>query len=255
VTFAIGADAYDRYMGRYSRELAAKMVAFAGVEEAMRALDVGCGPGSLTETLAARVGAKRVAAADPSESFVSACRERVSQADVRVASAEALPWPDESFDAVLSQLVLNFMRDARAGVSEMKRVARRGGVVASATWDYSDGMRMLRVFFDSALVLDPEAPDEGKTMRFQDPESLASLWQELGFDSVETAALEVEGAYTSFDDYWNPFTEGVGPGGSYCASLTPDHRAALREECRKRLGDPREPFVLSARAWAVRGWA
>jgi SAM-dependent methyltransferase len=253
MTFVISADSYDRYMGRYSRELAPRLVEFGRVEPGMRVVDVGCGPGPLTEALAARLGADNVAAADPSELLVAACADRVPEADVRLAPAEQLPWPNDSFDAAFSQLVVNFMRNARAGVGEMRRVVREGGAVTSCTWDYSEGMRMLRIFWDAAVALDPEAPDEGRTMQFQRPEELEALWREVGLGEIETAPLDVAVDYESFDDYWEPFTTGTAPGGAYCASLTPERRVALREECRRRLGNPQGPFRLPARAWAVRG--
>jgi SAM-dependent methyltransferase len=240
-------------MGRYSRELAPRLADFAAIEPGSRALDVGCGPGALTAELVRRVGADSVIAADPSESFVAACAESVPGADVRVASAESLPWPDDSVDAALAQLVVNFLEHPAAGVIEMCRLVRPGGTVSACTWDYSDGMRMLRTFWDAALALDPEAPDEGRTMRYQDPHDLAALWRETRLEEVETTPLEVEAEYRSFDDFWEPFLSGTGPGGAYCTSLSPKRQLALREECCRRLGDPRGPFALPARAWAVRG--
>jgi SAM-dependent methyltransferase len=252
MSFAVSADAYDRFMGRYSRELAPQLADFAGVRPGLRALDVGCGAGALTDELARRLGPDAVAAADPSETLVGACRERVAGADVRVAPAERLPWPDETFDVALAQLVVNFMTDARAGVSEMARVVHAGGTVAACTWDYAAGMTMLRKFWDAALALDPEAPDE-RDMPFTQPDELAGLWRDAGLAEVTTSALEVEAAYSGFDDYWEPFLGGVGPGGAYCASLDPECRSALERECRSRLGDPAGSFTLSARAWAVGG--
>lgn len=253
MTFAVSGDAYDRYMGRYSRLLAPALADFAQVEPGSSALDVGCGPGALTAELARRLGAESLIAADPAEPLVAACAQRVPGADVRVASAESLPWPDDSVDAALAQLVVNFLEDPAAGLMEMRRLVRPGGVVAACTWDYSDGMRMLRTFWDAALELDPEAPDEGRTMRYQDPDDLAELWRETGLEEIETAPLDVEAEYGDFDDFWEPFLSGAAPGGAYCASLSPERQAALREECRRRLDDPRGPFTLGARAWAVRG--
>jgi SAM-dependent methyltransferase len=221
-------DAYDRFMGRYSRLLAPRFIAFAGIAEGMRALDVGCGSGLLTSALADRLGATTVAAADPSERLLAACAHRVPGADVRRAPAEALPWPDASFDAVLSQLVLNFVADADAAVAEMRRVTAPGGIVASCTWDYAGGMRMLRTFWDAAAELDPQAPDESR-MRYRSEDELASLWGRGGFDNVATGPLDVEVRYGSFDEYWEPFTLGVGPAGAYCASLDAEQREALRE--------------------------
>ena len=253
MSFAVPAGSYDRYMGRYSRKLAPLFAEFAGVRPGMRALDVGCGPGALTESLAARAGADAVAAADPSESFVATCAERVPVADVRRASAESLPWSDSEFDVVLSQLVVNFLDDAPGAVSEMRRVARSGGVVAACTWDYRERMEMLRVFWDAALAVDPDAPDEGGRMRFATTAELREQWLAAGVGDVTTDALEVGERYDGFDDYWQPFTAGVGPGGAYCVALEPERREALRDECRRRLGDPSGPFELRARAWAVRG--
>jgi SAM-dependent methyltransferase len=253
MTFAAPAESYECYMGRYSRPLAPLFAEFAGVRPGMRVIDVGCGPGALAEALAERGGEERLAAADPSAAFASACAARLPGADVREAHAEALPWPDGSFDAALAQLVVNFMREPVAGVGEMRRVVRSGGTVAACVWDYRQRMGMLRAFWDAALELDPQAPDEGRTMRFQDPEELRRLWLEVGLEDVRTVALEVERLYQSFDDYWLPFTTGIGPGGGYWASLSPHAREALREQCRRRLGDPGGPFGLTARAWAVRG--
>jgi ubiquinone/menaquinone biosynthesis C-methylase UbiE len=251
MTFAAPAEAYDRYMGRWSRRLAPLLADFAGVKDGMRVLDVGCGPGSLTEHLAERVGARQVHAVDPSEQFVQACAARVPRAEVAVASAEQLPWADGVMDVVLSQLVVNFLPDPPAGVREMGRVARRG-VVAGCVWDY-ERMGMLRPFWDAALALDPEAPAEHLVMRFAKPPELRDLWLEAGLEDVETSVFEVEEHYASFEEWWEPFTAGVGPGGGYCAALEPAAREALREECRRRLGEPGGAFRLQAAASAVRG--
>ena len=255
MSFAVSADAYDRYMGRYSRVLAPLFADFAGVEAGQRALDVGCGPGALTAELGTRVGADRVAAVDPAAGFSRACADRVPGADVRTAPAEELPWPAASFDAVLSQLVVSFVRDADAAVREMRRVLGAGGTVAACTWDYGGEMQMLRTFWDAALALDPSAPDEARVMGYSDPGSLRELWLRPGLRDVETAPLVVEVEYADFDDYWRPFLTGTGPGGAYCVSLDGPQRTALREQCLSRLGTPKGSFTLTARAWAVRGVA
>lgn len=252
-TFFVAGDAYDRFMGRYSHKLAPRLIEFVRIEPGMRVIDVGCGPGALAERLAERVGSELVSAVDPSEQFVVACAQRVPGADVRRADAEELPWREGAFDAALAQLVVNFMRDPHAGVAEMRRVVRPGGVVGACTWDYGDGMRMLRLFWDSAHALDPDAPDEGRTMRFVTSEELDVLWRAVGLHDVETGSLVVETRYADFDDLWEPLTLGVGPAGSYCASLEPKPRQALRDELFVRLGSPTGPFTLGARAWAVRG--
>jgi len=255
VSFAVPADAYDRYMGRYSKRLAGAFADFAQIELGHRVLDVGCGPGALTSEIASRVGAHLTAAADPSEGFARACARAVPGADVRTASAEELPWPSGSFDAVVSQLVVSFLRDVDASVAEMRRVLRPGGMLAACSWDYAGQMQMLRAFWDAALALNPEAPDEGRVMAYADRDSLRELWLSAGLRDVEAAPLTVEAAYDDFDDYWQPFLTGTGPGGRHCISLDADDQAALRQECFQRLGAPTGPFMLSARAWAVRGVA
>ena len=246
-------DAYDRYMGRYSDQLAITFLSFVGGSPGQQALDVGCGPGALTQVLATGLGAAHVAAADPSESFVAACAERVPGADVRRAAAAELPWIDATFDLVVSQLVLNFLPDPEAGVAEMLRVVRPGGTIAACTWDYADGMTMLRTFWDAAGEVDPESPDEARTMRFTTERELAGLWENAGLTDVRTRSLEVRTEYADFDDYWEPFTLGIGPGGAYAAALDATTLAQLRDGCRRRLGNPAGAFILTARAVAVSG--
>jgi ubiquinone/menaquinone biosynthesis C-methylase UbiE len=253
MTFTVAGDKYDRFMGRYSRELAPRMIEFAGVRPGMAVVDVGCGPGALTERLVERIGAESVSAADPSEPFVAAAAERAPGADVRQAAAEELPWEADCFDAALSQLVVNFMSDADAGVSEMCRVVRSGGAVAACTWSYGTDMEMLRAFWDAARRLDSGAPDEGSTMRFRSAEELDELWRRVGLDEVETGHLRVETTYSGFEDFWEPFTFGVGPAGAYCARLEPEQREALRAELFAGVGKPDGPFTLGAEACAVRG--
>lgn len=255
MSFAVAGEKYDRFMGRYSRELAPQMIQFAGIAPGMTVLDVGCGPGALTERLVERVGVGNVAAADPSASFVAAAIERVPGADVRQAAAEELPWDDNRFDAVLSQLVVNFMRDADAGVSEMRRVARPGAVVAACTWSYGEDMAMLRAFWDAARRLDSGAPDEGSTMPYRSTEELGELWRRAGLSDVKTDHLRVETGYMDFDDLWEGFTYGVGPAGAYLERLEPKHQGQLRTELFKGLGEPADRFALSATACAVRGLA
>src|SRR5947199_2420700 len=178
VSFTVGTDAYARHVGRYGAALSAAHADAAGVAPADAALDVGCGPGVLLLELARRLGGDHVAGADPSEPFVDAARAAVPEADLRVAPAEQLPFEAGAFDVVLSQLVINFMTDARAGVAEMRRVARR--TVTSCAWDYAGEMTMLRAFWDAALELDPNAPDEGRTMRYCTPQELRALWAGAG---------------------------------------------------------------------------
>jgi SAM-dependent methyltransferase len=221
----------------------------------MRALDVGCGPGALLSALAERLGAANVAGADPSEPFVEACRARVPRAEVVVASAEALPFPDGEFDATLSQLVVNFMDDAEAGVREMARVTREGGTVASAVWDYGGEMTLLRAFWVAVREVDEDgaAADEAEVMQWCGEGDLAELWDRVGLGDVRFGALTVRAAYDGFEDLWWPLPTGVGPAGAYTKSLDDQRRAALHDALRRRLSVGDEPFELTARAWAAVG--
>jgi SAM-dependent methyltransferase len=255
-TFRASADAYDRFVGRYGPELARALIDFAGVEPGMRTLDVGCGPGALAAMLVERLGAASVSAADPSAPFVDACRTRLPGVDVVEAGAEALPFADGDFDAAVSQLVVNFMRDGESGVREMARVTRPGGIVASCVWDYGGEMTLLRAFWDAAREVDPErgaAADEGVVMRWCAEGELAELWRAAGLGSVRFGSLVARAKYADFEDLWSPLPTGVGPAGAFCKSLEENDRAALREAFRRRLGVGDRPFELTARAWSVVG--
>ena len=254
--FRVAAGAYDRFVGRYGAELAESLCDAAGVEAPARVLDVGCGPGALTAVLAHRLGPDAVAAVDPSAPFVAACRERVPGADVREAGAEDLPFDDGAFDAVLSQLVVNFIPDPAAGLAEMRRVARPGAVVAGAVWDYAGEMTMLRRFWDAAVEVCGErarARAEQHVMRFCTENSLGDLWRGSGLDDVRVRRLTVRANYDDFDDLWAPFTAGVGPAGAFVISLDDAERERLRDAYHRRLGEPEGPFELTARAWCAVG--
>jgi SAM-dependent methyltransferase len=255
-SFRASADAYDQHVGRYGTQLASALIAFAGVEPGMRAVDVGCGPGALTDALARRLGAASVRAADPSEPFVEACRARLPGVEVVVAPAEALPFADGTFDSALSQLAVNFMPDAEAGVREMARVTRADGVVAACVWDYACEMTLLRAFWDAAREVDPQraaVADEGVVMRWCADGELAELWRDAGLSDVRFGPLVVRASYTNFEDLWSPLPTGVAPSGAFCASLDAARRVALHDAYRRRLGVGNGAFELTARAWAVAG--
>ena len=248
VSFAVAGSAYDRFMGRYSTPLAVPFADFAEVVNGQSVLDVGCGPGALTAELVSRVGPSAVAAVDPSEPFVEVLRERQTEIAVQQATAEELPFPDENFDAVLAQLVVHFMADPGAGLREMSRVAREGGVVAACVWDYGGQSGPLGPFWNVVGELDPSAGDESERAGTAEGD-LTRLFHTAGLDATEEGVLSVEVHHATFDDWWEPYTLGVGPAGDYVASLDDDRRERLRTLCEERLP---APFVLSARAWATR---
>jgi SAM-dependent methyltransferase len=252
VSFSVGAEQYDRFMGRYSGPLAPRFAGFAEITSGQRVLDVGCGPGSLTGELVRRLGADAVCAVDPSESFVAAIADRYPDVTVERAAAEQLPFDGGRFDAALAQLVVHFMSDPVRGLGEMLRVTKSGGVVAACVWDHAGGQGPLAVFWEAARELDATVADESDLPGVREGH-LGELLRAAGAREVGETALSVDVEHPSFEEWWGPFLLGVGPAGKYVASLDPTAQARLRDSCRERLS--RGPFVVSARAWAARGVA
>ena len=245
-----GPEAYDRFMGRYSVPLAPLFAEFAEVTAGQRVLDVGCGPGALTAELVQRVGAAAVSAVDPSGPFAAAVESRCPGVDVRRAAAEQLPFPDEAFDATLAQLVVHFMSDPLAGLREMARVTRSEGVVAACVWDHAGGGGPLARFWAAARELDPDVEDESLRAGARRGH-LSELLGEVGVHAVEETAVTAHVEHSTFDDWWNPFTLGVGPAGRYLETLDPERRDRLRARCAEDF--PPQGLTVTARAWAARG--
>lgn len=256
-TWAAG-DAYEPYVGRWSRLVAAAFLEWLGVPEGRRWLDVGCGTGALTATVLERTQPAAVLGLDASERFVGYARVRISdpRATFQVGDAQHLPFAAGHFDAAVSGLVLNFVPQPAAMVREMTRVAASGGVVAVYVWDYAGEMQFMRAFWDAAARLDPPAAalDEGTRFPICRAEPLQALWSEAGLRQIEVTAIDVPTIFRDFDDYWTPFLGGQGPAPTYTMSLTEERRTALREALRTALpAQPDGTIRLHARAWAVRG--
>jgi SAM-dependent methyltransferase len=249
VSFDVAAESYDRFMGRFSTQLAAPFADFAGIAAGERVLDVGCGPGALTAELVERLGAVAVAAVDPSERFVTAARERHPGVHVELGSAERLPFADGEFDAALAQLVVHFMDDPVTGLREAGRVTRGSGVVAACVWDHGGGKGPLSLFWEAARSVDPGLTGEGDLAGTREGQ-LGELLTAAGLQDVEESALAVSREYGSFDEWWEPYTLGVGPAGGYVARLDAATRDGVREACRAQL--PPAPFTIEAYAWAAR---
>jgi SAM-dependent methyltransferase len=250
--FNVAADAYDRYMGRYSRLLAPPFADFAGIASGRpaRVLDVGSGPGALVAELVGRIGAESVVAVDPAAAFVEAARARHPGVDVREAAAESLPFADASFDVAMAQLVVHFMADPVAGLAEMRRVTGAGGTVAACVWDFTEGHGPLERFWGAARDLEPGVDDESHRAGARRGH-LEELLEAAGLREITGGELWIEVAHASFDEWWAPFEDGVGPGGKYLATLGTEERARLRQQARRSVPD--HPFSLRARAWAARG--
>ena len=250
MAFDVAAESYDRFMGKYSVQLSPGLADLAGIRAGQQVLDVGCGPGALTTELVRRLGSTCVAAVDPSEPFVAAAQARHPGVEVRLAAAEALPFPDDTFDASLAQLVVHFMADPVAGLVEMARVTRRGGVVAACVWDLAGDRAPLSPFWRAAREFDPDVEDESEFAGAR-AGHLAELFRAAGLRDVAEQELSASIDYSTFDEWWDPFTLGVGPAGSYASRLDDAALARVRERSREVLPDP--PFTLSTVAWAARG--
>ena len=245
----MSAEAYGRFMGRFSEPLALQFIDLLEPRQGQRALDVGCGPGALTAPLRLRLGGANVSAVDPSESFVHSAAQRFPDTDVRLASAERLPFDDSCFDLVVAQLVVHFMADPVAGLREMGRVTRPGGRVAACVWDHSPGgSGPLSTFWEAVRSIDPLEHGEADLAGSREGQ-LGELCARAGLTGIREGALTVSVPCATFAEWWDPFTLGVGPSGTYVRQLDELGRQALRKECWARM--PPAPFELSVSAWWV----
>lgn len=251
-------DAYEKYMGRWSRRIAPHFLDWLSIPGQANWIDIGCGTGVLSSTILAKCMPSSVVGIDPSEFFVKAARGLVSDLRFRCEQGhgEALSFEDGEFSVAVSGLVLNFVGDKNKAVAEMKRVVRPGGSVALYVWDYAGHMQIMRHFFDAASDLDDRAQefDDGVKAPICRPGPLSSLFKEAGLADIEVQHLDIPAAFDSFDDYWMPFLGGTGSAPKYCTSLALDAQARLREKLRSRLPTgPDGEILLALRAWAIKG--
>jgi SAM-dependent methyltransferase len=251
---------YDDFMGRWSRLLAPRFVAWLSVRPSANWLDVGCGTGALTDAICAEANPASVVACDPSEPFIEYARRRQvgSRVSFVVAGVERLPTRAGGFDSTTSLLALNFFAKPEAAIDEMRRITAVNGLVSACVWDYAGRMEFLRCFWDSVGAVDPSAAelDEGRRFPICRPDALESLFRGGGLADVDCDSIEIPTRFSAFADFWKPFLGGTGPAPSYVASLEPPRREALAARLERSL--PRKPdgaISLVARAWVVRGLA
>lgn len=255
--FANG-QAYDRYMGRWSRPVGVLFVEWLALPDRLRWIDIGCGTGALCATLIERASPGSVIGIEPSAGFLGVARSMVvdDRVDFRSGDAQDLPLEDDSADVAVSGLVLNFVPDKVRAVREMRRTVRLGGTVAAYVWDYAGGMQLIRHFWDGVSALFPlaAAKDQAELFPICDPQALAALFREAGLQDVETSTMDTPTLFADFDDFWSPFLGGQGPAGAFCASLSDTDRERLRGHLQASLPTrPDGSIHLTARALAVRG--
>ncbi len=248
--FEVPADDYDRFMGRFSTPLATEFLALFDVAPGAKALDVGCGTGALTAVLVERMGSASVAAVDPSQTFVDRARTRFPSVDIRRAGAENLPFASGTFDLTVAQLVVPFMDAPVAGIAEMARVTREGGTVAASAWDHGSGRSPLAPFWRAVAAMDSSVGDESHQPGVREGD-LAVLFADAGIRDITWDSITVRATFADPEQWWQPFTLGVGPAGEYVAALAPDARAELRLRCFEQV--PPGAFTLDATAWVAVG--
>jgi SAM-dependent methyltransferase len=248
---------YERYIGRWSRQVAPLFLDWLDRPAGLRWLDVGCGTGALAAAVLDRCAPASVAGVEPSEGFLQLATQNLAgRARLLSGNAASIPLEAGSCDVVVSALVLNFVPAVPAALAEMRRVTAPGGTIAAYVWDYADGMRITKAFWDAAAALDPAAAalHEGTRFPLCNPPALRAAFEGAGLAGVDTTALDVTAKFADFDDYWQPFLGGQGPAPAYAMSLAEDRRAALKSKLQSSLPRAADGTIpLRARAWAVRG--
>lgn len=251
---------YEQYVGRWSRQVAPVFLSWLGVPPGRRWLDVGCGTGALCAAIVDRCEPSSVVGMvgiEPSEGFLATARENLGgRAVLAQGSATSIPLADAAVDVVVSGLVLNFVPDPRAALAEMARVTGSGGTIAAYVWDYAGRMELMRLFWDAAVELDPEAGPSDEGIRFPScrPDALMAQFTAAGLHGCDVTAIDVPTPFASFEDYWQPFLGGQGPAPAYAMALDESARARLRERLQQRIPAQADGSIaLVARAWAIRG--
>jgi SAM-dependent methyltransferase len=254
-----GAAAYDRFMGRWSRQLALKLVAWLNIKPEANWLEIGCGTGSFTRAILENARPRSVTACDTAKDFVTYCAENLSAcSDLRVVATPdgVLPARKGGYDAVVSSLVLNFLPEPIQALRQMREACAMEGWVAACVWDYSDGMEFLRLFWDAAVALDPDAAKLHEGCRFPicNPDALRRAFTAADLDAIAVDSLTIPTVFASFEEYWSSFLDSPGPAPSYVSSLSQEARQRLADRLRSEVGSAADGSIgLQARAWTVKG--
>jgi SAM-dependent methyltransferase len=248
---------YERYVGRWSRQVAPRFLDWLDLPTGRRWLDVGCGTGALSAAIADHCSPSTITGVEPSEGFLRTARNHLGdRVELRQGSATSIPLEDASVDVVVSGLVLNFVPDVAAGLREMARVSADGGTVAAYVWDYAGRMELMRYFWDAAVELHPDAASQDEAVRFPlcRPQALVEAFTGAGLAGVGVEHIDVETTFIDFDDYWQPFLGGQGPAPAFAMTLDEEARGRLRNLLQTRLPAAADGSIaLTARAWAARG--
>lgn len=251
-------DAYERFVGRWSRRVAIEFLRWLAAPRGLAWGDVGCGTGALTSAILSQHEPSSVYALDASTGFISQARQRLQDPRASFARGDAtrLPWSSAARDMTVAGLVLNFVRDHASVVREMARVTRPGGRVAAYVWDYAGGMQMVRHFWDAVIAVRPNDAKLDQAERFPlcQPAPLQALFESTALGSVRVHAIDIPTVFQNFDDYWKPFLGRTGAAPTYLASVSDEVRELIRTHLKSHLAPtPDGPITLTARAWAVQG--
>jgi trans-aconitate methyltransferase len=250
------ADAYEQYMGRWSRKIAPLFVDWLAPPQGKNWIDIGCGTGQLSLQIASKCNPNHHIGIDQTEEFLALAKKYAPNAEFRAGDAQSIDLPNDAVDYAVSGLLLNFVPDKAKVLSEMARIVRPKGVVALYVWDYAGQMQIMRYFFDAARLIDAKSSafDDGINAPICRPKALAAAFSAAGLSHVETTPIDIAAAFIDFQDYWKPFLGGTGSAPKYCMSLDEDTRNKIRDAVREKLPTgPDGEILLAIRAWAVKG--
>ena len=245
-------------MGNWSRLVAQKFLLWLKETNDVNAkswLDVGCGTGALTFEIANNFNPAHILGIDPSPEYLPN-NSNHDNIEFKVGNSSQIPVKGEIYDYIVSGLALNFMDDKTASIGEMKRVLKHNGCLALYVWDYSEQMEFLRVFWDAAGEIKPEAKklDEGVQFPVCKKPALIKLFTECQLKEIKITELIIDTKFTNIESYWKPFLGGQGPAGSFLISLDEPERKLVKYKIMKHLGiSKNEPITLKARAYAIQG--